>query len=471
MTEVGKDVYVGIGDYVRGSLLIRAMTSVLLALVLYATRTPELAGLVLVTTCAALLFELQIYRRHAHRAENPACRAWMHLGTAVVALSFSLPTFFIAGSVTVSSGYAAATYASAALIIQVTGYARNRMLALVSTLPHGLGLVSAGTVLGLHYLSLGETLLGAVLIIVGPVYCWMIVHLYQELDARDRSLRSAVAAAKARSREAQAHRLEAEAANIAKTNFLASMSHEVRTPMNGILGLADMLGRTSKDAETRRLGRIIHESADSLLVILNDVLDFSKLEAGRIELDPHPFDLRAMVDSVASLIGSRIDPDAVALSACVADAVPAQLVADETRLRQILLNLAGNAAKFTARGRIDINVEQLAAPDADGRVGLRLSVSDTGIGIAEGDIGRMFERFSQASSGTTRDYGGTGLGLSICRELAQLMGAHIGAVSQPGVGSCFYLDIALPVALSDGKADTPSAPSLDGMTAPAQALG
>ena len=248
-------------------------------------------------------------------------------------------------------------------------------------------------------------------------------------------------------------RAQAEAANRAKSAFLANMSHEIRTPMNAILGLTHLLRRdASSSREIERLDKV-DGAARHLLSVINDILDLSKIEAGRIELDAVDFRLDAVLDHVATLIGDSAA--AKGLSVRIdADHVPQWLRGDLTRLRQALLNFAGNAVKFTHQGSVTLRARLLET--AGGRCQVRFEVEDTGIGIAPEVLPRLFQSFQQADASTTRQFGGTGLGLVITRRLAQLMGGDAGADSTPGQGSCFWFTAWLEPGHAVGLAEPPA---------------
>src|SRR5262249_2319988 len=225
----------------------------------------------------------------------------------------------------------------------------------------------------------------------------------------------------------------AEAASRAKSEFLANMSHEIRTPMNAVLGYTRLARETAQEPVQREQLNIVHSSAEALLTIIDDILDFSKIEAGKLDLDPKPFDPRDALTAPLRSLALSAETKGLRLKWSVSDDMPPVLVADAGRLRQVLINLVGNAIKFTPRGEVNVT---LALDSADPGL-LRCRVQDTGIGIDPDKLADIFQPFAQADTSITRMYGGTGLGLAICARLVALMGGTIEIESQPGNGSVF----------------------------------
>jgi PAS domain S-box-containing protein len=248
---------------------------------------------------------------------------------------------------------------------------------------------------------------------------------------------------------------QADAANRAKSRFLAMVSHEIRTPLNGILGMADLLFDTPLSPAQASYVKAVKGSGDTLLSLIGEILDFSKIEAGKLDLDVRPFRLATLVEDVVELLAPRAQAKDIEIASFVDDRLPAELIGDAARLRQVLLNLAGNAVKFTEAGGVSVTVEPAAR--RPGEVTFR--VSDTGIGIAPDAQARIFQEFEQADGGSTRRHGGTGLGLAISQRIVERMGGRIKVGSAPQVGSTFRFTIALPPAESQ---TAPVRPRLDG---------
>ena len=232
---------------------------------------------------------------------------------------------------------------------------------------------------------------------------------------------------------------QAEAANRAKSRFLAMVSHEIRTPLNGILGMADLLGDTPVTQEQASYLKAVKTSGETLLSLIAEILDFSKIEAGRLDLAARPFALAAFVEEAVELLGPRAQAKGLEICCYVDERLPARVIGDAARLRQVLFNLAGNAIKFTERGGVSIIVEPGEQAEA-----IAISVRDTGIGISPDDQARIFLEFEQADGSSTRKFGGTGLGLAISKRIVESMGGSIAVDSAPGEGAEFRDDSHAP---------------------------
>jgi signal transduction histidine kinase len=263
-------------------------------------------------------------------------------------------------------------------------------------------------------------------------------HKAMQVNARD------ISSLKSAQQALESARVAADRANLAKSEFLANMSHEIRTPMNGVLGLTDLVLRTELNPTQRRYIELVHQSAKGLMVIINDLLDVAKVESGRMQLEQRPLDLPRCIDEALMPLTPEAQNKHLNLYANIHPDVPRVVIGDAVRLRQVLVNLVGNALKFTERGEVRISVKPLRPEVApNDTVDLQFSVHDTGIGMSEEQLTHVFDPFVQADSSITRRFGGTGLGLTIVKRLVRLMGGEIKVQSTLGQGSCFSFQLRM----------------------------
>src|SRR5215469_654336 len=380
------------------------------------------------------LIETRLARavRAGHRLQ-----AWEGIPVPSVALSVITGTlytvfmaFFWVSGDPIARAFAITQTCISVLYVLLQYYARPKIF-LCTAMPYLAGVAVAVGRMTAETVAIGRPWMVLTAVISLGLLCNLFVNARRQLAGSREALHKARA-------QAQERGVAAEAANEAKSAFLATMSHEIRTPLNGVLGMTQAMAADGLSPVQKERLEVIRQSGEALLAILNDVLDLSKIEAGRFELESVEFDLADLMKGAHSAFTAIANRKGLSFDLTIEAAARGVYLGDPTRVRQVLYNLISNALKFTEHGEV-----RVTAAVAD-RAALVLTVADTGVGIAEERLAGLFEKFTQADASTTRRYGGTGLGLAICRELVQLMGGAIRAESEPGQGSRFT--VSLPIA-------------------------
>ncbi|MDB5464121.1 MAG: sensor histidine kinase/response regulator [Phenylobacterium sp.] len=456
--------------------LFHAAFNGLAALCLVLLGHPMAAALGFTAYCAVDLIQQRLIGRWlaaVGETDEPAGFARLALLCAARFATYLAPTVFVAlrGGAAELMLFALQACTLMAVSMAAGMMSRRIFWAFVTPILAALGVVAIGRLAPLQataaMISLSCLAVLLALMLEGTVRTVHALHgAFNANVAMMRDLQGARDQAVAERAGADEAREEARQAGRAKSNFLATMSHEIRTPMNGVLGMAQLLQRDETHPVQKERLAVLIDSGEYLLSILNDILDVSKIDAGRLDIMPAPEDMRLFLDRLVGFWGAAADEKGVALILNVAESVPSFALIDALRLRQVLFNLVGNALKFTEAGSVEVIAE--ASPNGEGAVLLHLAVRDTGPGIAKEHLPQLFTRFSQADESEVRKFGGTGLGLAIAKQLIELMGGRIWVESELGKGTAFHIKLPLAVATAatprQGEtAAAPAAPPLNGL--------